>query len=180
MNSAPDGIVVLHDADCFCAGLGDAIAAVANGAAWAVPHTFVHRLTQEATASTLSGRPDMTVEQKPYPGIVGGGIVVARRETLLEAPLDPRFIGWGQEDQSFGFAMSCLFGEPRRGHADLIHLWHPHPPRMDRKRGSPENWALRERYDKARWNRAAMRELIEEGRHVDRNASQPAMRHHAA
>jgi hypothetical protein len=155
-------IVVVVDADVWCDGLHAAIVAVQDGAAWAHPHEFLHRLTHAATRNVLSGRPDDATEEPPYRGKIGGGIVVARRETLLEVPLDSRFVGWGQEDESWGWALTTLVGEPWCGTADLIHFWHPPQQRLDRKLGSMDGWRLKRRYAKARRDPVVKRRLIEE------------------
>jgi hypothetical protein len=168
-------IVIVADADVWCEGLPDAVAAVKAGATWAIPHRGVFRLTRESTEQLLAGREpwELELEQSAYLGTMGGGFVVARRETLLDVPLDPRFIGWGQEDESWGIALSCLAGRPWRGKVPLVHLWHPAPPRLTRRRGSVEGMNLRRRYGAAIGDPALMRALIEEAKDVARNAAQP-------
>jgi hypothetical protein len=164
---ADDGaIIVIADADVWCDGLGGAIDAVAEGAPWAIPHSHVHRLSPSATAAVLAGAPweDQPLDQRPYRGVEGGGIVVARRETLLEAPLDDRFCGWGQEDTAHALALTTLAGYPWRGEAPLVHLWHPAQQRESRQRGSADGWVLYKRYVSARRDTSRMRALIEEGR----------------
>lgn len=97
-------------------------------------------------------------------GVPAGGILVARREALLEAPLDSRFVGWGQEDMAIGIAMRALFGrpwEPRRP-TPLVHLWHPPQERLTRKWGSLEGRSLVRRYERARRDPDQMRRLLEE------------------
>lgn len=158
-------VVVLADADVFCQRMTDAVDALSM-VPWSIPHTPVHRLTAQATTQLLAGGQvaDLELEQRAYPGIPGGGLIVGRREALLDCPLDPRFVGWGQEDNSLSYALVTLHGQPWRGTAPLIHLWHPPQPRMDRKQGSPEGVALRKRYLRARWKPDLMRDLIAEGR----------------
>lgn len=160
-------IVIQADADIWCDGLERAVYAVICGQAdWAVPHQMVHRLSEEGTAVVLAGEPweAQPVAQRPYGGILGGGFVVARREALEAARLDPRFIGWGGEDEAQACALNALYGRPWRGTADLLHLWHPPQERLTRRRGSQESWQLRCRYFAARRDAVAMRELLEEGR----------------
>lgn len=99
-----------------------------------------------------------------HDGVKGGGIVVTRREVASNVPLDPRFEGWGQEDESWGLALRTLAGPPRKGIADLVHLHHPPPKRYSRSRGNPEGWELRVRYVQARNRPDQMHELIEEAR----------------
>ena len=90
-------IVTQCDADVWCDGLAAAIGAVEAGAAWALPHTLVHRLSEEGSAAVLADAPwqEQPLTQPPYKGIEGGGIVVASREVIHSIPLDVRFTGWG-------------------------------------------------------------------------------------
>lgn len=159
-------IVVLADADVWCDGLAAAISAVRDGAAWAIPHHDVFRLSEAGTAAYMAGANPLTVDlaQPPYPGMQGGGYVVARRETLLEVPLDPFFVGWGNEDWAHGFALHTLKGPAWRGTEPLIHLWHPPAPRLNRKHGSAENIGRWMRYRDARKDQDQMRALLEEAR----------------
>ena len=166
-------VIAVVDADVLI-DLEPAIRAVESGRPWAVPHTRVLRLSEDATERVLAGEDPkgQRLEQRPYVGVVGGGALVARREVLLDVPMDERFVGWGQEDESFGMALKTLYGRPWRGDQDLIHLWHPPQERMDRKRGSPEEYALRQRYSKSR-NPEAMRALVEEAKDFADAANQP-------
>ncbi len=163
-------IIVLSDADVWTDGLAGAVAAVCQGAAWAIPHREVHRLSEAGTEALLAGGDwsEMPLDEQPRQGVTGGGILVARRETLVDIPMDVRFIGWGQEDLSHGAALATLAGEPWRGSADLLHLWHPPQARLTRKHGSEHNWGLWRRYAAALNDPVSMRALIEEGQSVDR------------
>lgn len=159
--------VIIADADCWTDGLDEAVEVVEAGAPWAIPHRGVFRLTAEATARVLAGatldeRQD--VEQAPYLGWEGGGFIVARPETLLDVPPDPRFVGWGCEDECWALALNLLAGHRHRVKAPLFHLYHPPQRRMDRRKGSPANWSLLRRYTAARLDPEAMRNLIEESR----------------
>lgn len=166
-------VVIVADADCWTDGLPDAVAAVAGGHPWAIPHDFVYRLNEQAsTCYRRGGRSfradDLThddLAQSPYSGYLGGGFVVARRETLVDIPLDPLFVGWGQEDEAWAAALEVLAGRPWRGSCPLIHLWHPPQPRENRIFGSDEGWRRRRAYLKARGHadRARMRKLLREG-----------------
>jgi hypothetical protein len=176
---APQGsIVVVADADVWCNPCG-AIYAVANGAPWAVPHALVHRLTDAATYKFTHGeRLPLECEEEPYVGYEGGGVIVARREMLLDVPLDPRFVGWGAEDDCWGIALRHLAGDPWRGGEDLVHLWHPPQQRTSRTRGSAESSQLRLRYYRARQDPAQMRALIEEAK-AALSTAQPDRHDHA-
>lgn len=172
--AAEGEIVVVHDADVVC-DLGAAVRAVETGAPWAMPHRAVHRLSAEGTAAVYAGEPwrDQTFDQRPYMGVEGGGVVVARRETLLDVPLDPRFVGWGQEDESWGLALCTLAGRPWCGKEPLVHLYHPPQTRLTRSRGSSESWELRRRYFVARDKPDQMAQLVNEAQHALRSAQHP-------
>lgn len=160
-------IVVVADADVWTDGFQQAIEAVEDGAPWAIPHGKVRRLDRDATAVVLAGAEptqEMALAERSYPGVMGGAIVVARRDVLLDVPLDPRFVGWGQEDASWALALRCLAGKPWRGDATLWHLWHPPQERLSRARGSVEGWRLYRRYRQARYDRTAMRTLVKEAK----------------
>jgi hypothetical protein len=157
-------IVVVADADVWCDGLERAVYAIVCGSAWSMPHEKVYRLSREGTQAVFTGAPweDQPIAQRPYSGVWGGGIVVGRRDVLLEAPLDPRFRSWGQEDTSWALALDCLHGDGWRGNASLVHYWHPPQPRLDRQRGSQEGWELHKRYRRAGKDPGEMRALIRE------------------
>lgn len=169
-------IVVVADADVW-ADTTLAVEAVAAGAGWAMPHRFVHRLTATATEQVLAGGElGGDVEQKPYRGMAGGGIVVLRRCTALDVPLDPRFVGWGQEDKSWAAALSTFHGGPWRGSEPLWHLWHPPQARMSRTIGSRASEALWHRYRRAQHRPDAMRALLEEAHGCPHRAQQRSHR----
>lgn len=139
-----------------------------TGFKWAVPHRTVRRLDAEATARVQAGTwpsEGMRLDQPVYAGHAGGGIVVIRRETYDACPLDPRFAGWGHEDDAWATALRCLHGRPwRASRAPLWHLWHPAAPRRTRQFGAEESYALYRRYAAAAGKPARMAELVEEAR----------------
>jgi hypothetical protein len=156
-------VLVVADADVWTDGVGQALEAVAEGWEWAVPHGDVHRLDRDATEAVVAGGPfGGGLDEKPYPGHPGGGVVVLPRSIYEQCPLDPRFIGWGGEDDSWGTALRTMFGRPWRGEAPLWHLWHPPQPRMNRFVGSRESHNLAHRYRRAAHDPAAMRFLLSE------------------
>ncbi len=164
---ASDGPLAIADADVFPEDPAAITAAVAalSGHAWAVPHLYVHRLNEEASAAVIDGGPlpVRTFAEKPYHGFAGGGITITTKATYLQAPLDPRFTGWGQEDLSWSLALATLFGEPWRDtKVPLLHLWHPPQERQSRTVGSPDNLRLQKRYRAAHHRPDRMRALIEE------------------
>lgn len=163
MTRAAHGPVVIADADVWC-DVDEALAHVALGRAWAVPHERVLRLTETATTALMDGAPPGPLAERPYTGRAGGGLVVLTRAAYEACPIDPRFAGWGQEDEAWSLALRCLYGPPWRGTADLIHLWHEPQPRDNRAVGSAESAALLRRYSAAYRNRDAMTALLDEAR----------------
>jgi hypothetical protein len=153
VESSSADIVVVADADVWCDGISAAVDAIEGGAAWATPHLKVHRLTPEATEEILTGgelHDRVPLTEPAYIGRVGGGILAIRRDVYLDCPLDPRFIGWGQEDEAWNLALTALHGDVHQGVAPLYHLWHPSQPRQSRAIGSPRSAALLRRYKASR------------------------------
>ena len=160
-------VLVVADADVWVPGIGIklAVQAVEKGAPWAIPHGLVHRLDQHATFRLLGDLGtliDGPWEERPYLGRVGGGVVVLPRQTYLDIPLDPRFEGWGHEDDAWAAALTMLAGKPWRGEANLYHLWHPAQPRDSRLIGSERSLDLLRRYRRA--NKRTMEHLMVEAR----------------
>jgi hypothetical protein len=98
--------------------------------------------------------------QRAYRGVLGGGITVVNRNTYQDIPLDPGFIGWGQEDESWGIALRGLAGPGFNGREELWHLWHPPMERKTRGTGSPESKARRDFYIRHRKNRDVLWQLV--------------------
>lgn len=169
----PLDVVIVHDADVLVDArqLATAVHAVVSGAyRWAIPHQQVWRLNRAATGRLYDG--DLAVDdvtrrdcaERPYPGIVGGGVTVVARSVWDATPMDPRFVGWGGEDISWGYALATLHGRPWRSRAPLIHLWHEPAERRTRSRGSRENDELRARYARAATRPELMAPLAAEAR----------------
>lgn len=163
-------VVVIADADSVTSGVAQAVQAVQQGAPWAVPHLKVYRMNQEATQEIYKGTPPGSLtgkriwyDQDPYKGFEGGGVTVLRRDVYLDCPLDPAFVGWGQEDEAWAMALNGLYGTPWRGQAPLYHLWHEKPERMSRYAGSAASLARLDQYKEARIHNA-WTPLLEEAR----------------
>lgn len=155
-------VLVVADADVWCDGIDKAARAVTCGAPWAIPHGPVHRLASAATDAVLAGgHLGGDLDQPPYRGFEGGGMVVVRRELYDQAPMDRRFAGWGQEDEAWALALRMLAGPPWRGTALLWHLWHPPQQRASRRWGNSRSRSLYQRYRSAR-TPEQMRALISE------------------
>lgn len=166
---ASGDVLVVADADVWCDDVALAVAVVRAGSAWAVPHFRVLRWNKAATAQwfvtgEMPARARVWFDEQPYPGRTGGGIVVLRRDVLEAVPMDPRFAGWGHEDEAWGVALRCLYGRAWRGTADLWHLWHQPQPWQIRGIGSDESAALYRRYVALASDQHGMREQLDEAR----------------
>lgn len=150
-------ILVIADADCIPPGIGAAVGQVREGAPWAMPHYKVHRLSEGATQLVLDGiEPEelatnrKVYAQHPYIGYPGGGVTAIHRDVYESVPLDPRYRGWGQEDESWAMALQLLHGEPWRPESvPLWHLWHPPQQRLTRVTGSHASRELLGQYRRA-------------------------------
>lgn len=164
-------VLVIHDADVVTEGLPAAVRTVAAGAAWAVPHRGVHRLTEAATGRYMAGEAweDSGLEERSYLGFEGGGVTIIRRSVYMDCPLDQRFTGWGGEDDALGMALRTLHGPPARptGYVPLVHLWHQPQERATRSFGSLDGRELRKRYARAQGDKLTMRRLVEEAKAVE-------------
>lgn len=158
--------LVIHDADVHTNGLPEAVQRVQDGAPWAIGHRGVHRLTEASTAAYVAGAAleELALSERAYLGVECGGAFVIRREVYEDCGLDPRFTGFGGEDESLAFALRTLHGPPWRGKAPMVHLWHPPQERARRSWGSPEGRDLRKRYARALHHETAMRALVNEAR----------------
>jgi hypothetical protein len=178
-SAATTDILIISDVDVWTTptAIRAAITAIRDGWPWAIPYTTLHRLTQNATARTIAsphpttraGAATSDHEQRPYQGHTGGGITVIHRATLTKAPMDPRFLGWGHEDDSWAVALHRLTKRPWRGRHDALHLWHPPQARATRETGSPASVALAAQYTAAgvqhrRGNRDPLQDLLSEAR----------------
>jgi hypothetical protein len=170
---ADDDALVIADADVWADpdAIIAAVHAVESGSvAWAMPHRLVHRLNADATAAALVGLDYPTAaatfgyDRQPYVGTVGGGITVLVAAAYRTCPLDPRFVGWGQEDESWGEALRTIHGHRHRGMADLWHLWHEPMPRMTTGIGNQHGMYVRDQYRRCNGDPARMRRLIDSGR----------------
>jgi hypothetical protein len=168
---ADGDVLVLADADVFGPGFSWAVDHVSRGThAWAMPHQRVHRLTLQASSELYAGGQlpnpgDRHRVHESYTGHPGGGAVVIPRASYQRFPMDPRFVGWGSEDDAAGMAWDVLLGPPwRPDQAPLWHLWHPPQPRIHRAWGSEASRDLCKRYKAAqlRHSKERMSSLVAE------------------
>lgn len=162
-------VVVMADADVWCPGVGAAVDAVGSGRVeWAVPHDMLHRLDETSTAAVLAGaEPDtgMGLECPPYRASRGGGMLVMSRRAALTCRMDPRFVGWGGEDDAQGHALGTMCGPCLQVREPLWHLWHAKQPKDLRASTRHPSTVLLGRYRRAAGDRSAMAALLAE---VDR------------
>lgn len=166
------GTLVVADADVWSDDLATFVRPVLSGERrWAQPHSKVFRFNEGGTDLIVNGEDPTTtalrrgtLDQTPHPAMKAGGLVVIDRQLYEDCPLDPRFLGWGGEDDAWGFALTTMGGKRLLGNGLLWHLWHPPQLRLNRKVGSRTNDFLRERYQSTGGDVEAMRALIEEGR----------------
>lgn len=167
-------LLIVADSDVWCVQLPEFVARVADGTLeWATPHSRVFRLNRLGADHLLDGTLDLGSHPpkrwltQSHQAMLGGGLVVVPRALYERCPLDPRFVGWGGEDESFGRAL-CTFTSRRsarlHGANVLWHLHHAPQQRLNRKVGNEANAALGERYRLAAGDVAATAALIEEGR----------------
>ncbi len=160
-------VLVIADADSWVDGdyLEAAVEAVQGGAPWAVPHRKVLRYTKGTTATILAGAvPTRYGIERRHEACEGGGIVVVSADVYdAIGGIDPRFVGWGGEDEAFGLTLRCLYGGPVQISGTLHHLWHEHAVGVARHRPpDPTSAALLERYRAAVNDPERMRTLITE------------------
>lgn len=115
-------------------------------------------LTEAETASYLA---DGSLPGRSGADLTGGCFVMTPEAWFAAGGMDPRFEGWGGEDDAFRIAAETLLG-PRVHHPGVMpHLWHPFAGRF----GSDEhgaNLALLKRYVQASGNPVKMFCLINE------------------
>lgn len=175
LSRASGDLLVIADADVWSDHLRDAVDAVESGdAEWAAPHRRVRRLTQTGTGQFVRGERENALTSEEHQAVVGGGIVVLSRDLYERCPLDPRFVGWGGEDQAWGYALRTFGGVPWLGRQPLWHLWHPPQERMTRKVGNVANDQLRGRYAGAKLSKRRMSILLGEARcHFNASSTRP-------
>jgi len=153
-------VVVISDGDVWSGFVEQAVDMLTE-VPYAVPFRDVRRLSPEATGHALTtGDLGGKLQQQAYRGVDGGGLIAITRENYDRVPLDPRFVGWGQEDESWGMALLALLGKGWRGSESLFHLWHPPQQRQNRAVGSEASRSLRNQYLRARRDIPMMEGLI--------------------
>ena len=172
VREATGDVLILLDADTWCdvPTIRRAVEIAATGRL-VQPASKAHRLGQEVTDELLASDPacewpmirPLQVEQTVRP--VGFLHVLSREVWDTVNGYDPRFRGWGGEDNVFLYAVETLVGPVVRLNGAIYSLWHPRP-RMDGRRvwtgQTQRNSDMILRYAKARGNEPRMRELVGE------------------
>lgn len=196
-------VIVLLDADTWSPRLDDAVAQVRRyvddvccgnvmyAYPWVQPHTQILRLSRSQTVNYMFGSlveysdeggitPEYltALESMPYRQFAGGVPTVITKHLYELCPQDPRFNGWGAEDNAWGYALQTLHCQMYRLAGDAVHLWHePDPVRAQRQAGVPRDklqgadWSHHElfmRYHEANGKPEVMRALVAE--HIGVNA----------
>jgi hypothetical protein len=166
--AAPDGVIVFADADTLPESreVVEAAITAARFGACAAAHDWREDLSEGETADVLATNATNPVIRRqglrPMVGLYfGGGVfAVARERFLAMGGYDPRFVGYGAEDTTFGLAWETVYPQSLvaiPGHA--FHLWHP---RVGRE-VNPGNVALLARYQAVAGDATALRALRAEG-----------------
>jgi glycosyltransferase involved in cell wall biosynthesis len=153
-------------------------------AVWVRPAATVLRLSEETTWGLIEqpadiDTPDFLVSQcDAITQTVGLAFVVSADHFADLGGMDPRFRGWGWEDNAFNDAMRCLHGREVVFDRPLVHLWHPRPKDQNGRRvwanQGERNATLGTRYKRARRDPAAMRKLVTEYRRLSKIRRRPS------
>lgn len=167
-NSTAD-VVVLCDADTL--PMPDALASAIKGASESavlhLPYTQYVGLTEKhakAVTSNKTGVDDMEWLETADHSI--GGVWVIQPKAWWNAEgMDPKFTGWGWEDNAFYFASNTLNGDTVRHTGNIYHLWHTRAPNLIH---TPQYRLNKQRYNRYRYvarnGPAKLREFIRSGR----------------
>lgn len=156
--------IIVTDGDVWCENMATFIDdTMRHENQWGIPHRSIDRLDASSTSRVLNGGAWGGNLAKPsYRSVPGGGTVMLRREMYNQVPMDPRFVGWGYEDECWGLALMTMFGEPYRGSDPMWHLWHPPAPPKTGRVSSAESRELRQRYHQAAYKTKLMSQLLAE------------------
>lgn len=156
--------LVVTDGDVWSESAPSEASRVDEEGGWAVPFSTVRRLMAPDSQAVIDGGPlGGKLVKSPFKAVPGGGMVILKRELYEAAPLDPRFVGWGHEDEAWGMLLISAGGRPRMSNTPLWHLWHP-PQNKDRGPERVASQQLRARYARARRDAKAMMALAAEAR----------------
>jgi predicted glycosyltransferase involved in capsule biosynthesis len=169
-SAATGDVLVFVDADTWTPRdqMQEAIDYVFRTEAWALPYDTYFSLTEEATEDFYSGQFQLEFEyafptrENPDPA-VAGAVAVSRLAFETVHGYDDRYIGWGEEDRAFVYALETLAPQGVRICGAVYHLWHPAPE--EARFGQPffnHNRSLCNRYRSALGNPQEMGALVAE------------------
>jgi hypothetical protein len=156
--------LIITDGDVWCENFPTWIDDVmCSEQQWGIPHKTIDRLDATSTSKVLNGGPwGGTYAKPPYKSVAGGGTVMLRREMYEQVPLDPRFVGWGYEDECWGLGLMTMFGEPLKGTDPMWHLWHPPAVPKTGRVMNTDKRRLRQRYHSSAYRTKLMSQLLAE------------------
>lgn len=126
---------------------------ILNGASWVIPYAEnrYYNVTADETALIWASPFESTIpeltdsSQWDHKITSWAGLLLVTREAFdLVGGYDPRFVGWGYEDNAFRAALDHRVGPHARVDSYALHLWHPAPE--DQCFGQPHINANRELY----------------------------------
>jgi hypothetical protein len=172
-SQASGDVLILADGDCYTAP--DQIrklAADAHHGVWGWPWDALIR-TGHPHASSITARTDTDLRvrdgDRKHGGTAGGIVIMPAAYWDHVGGLDPRFVGWGGEDNALIASVAVFYGPPVRIPGPMFHLWHPVSPDrwspVDPARLEQPNWKLWARYRDA-VTPAEMLALIDERRGI--------------
>ncbi len=167
-------LLLLADADgADDPGVIEAALGLVKSGNWVIAYSAVdgyQSLTEDATRRLLARSPEVPLNLRPEDvqqrcHSYSGAICLSRYAYWSIGGFDPRFQGFGYEDNAFQHALDTLWGHHVRVEGAHLHLHHPHveSDRFEQPFIS-DNRALSDRYAAADGDRAAMAALVAEHR----------------
>jgi predicted glycosyltransferase involved in capsule biosynthesis len=174
VKQAKSKYIVLADADVVPVDyeyLHVAIDMLESGVNWVLPYDYYYNLNQQTTDLVLNESPNSIIDDDPTKDMCEfwriqswAGLIVMRKQDFIQTGgYDPRFKGWGYEDNAFAIKNDALIGAYSRIEYPCIHLWHPVSEGSGfTNENIEENRALYKRYESASRNRAKVQGIVNE------------------
>lgn len=128
----PWEVAVIADADTWVppAHLAEAVTTARRTGRLTAAFTAVIELDRPCTKAVLDGHVELTtlgVNRVRTAPLETQSSMLAIPRPLWDTigGFDPRFVGWGGEDNAFWKAATLLGGQPHRIDGPAFHLWHP-------------------------------------------------------
>lgn len=171
LRGATGQYLIFADADVMTPGAPVAVQALRDGWPWARSHDLVVRLNSQTTEELIHNSPAVSWSAKtfaesplcwedwPYEQRAAGAGVAVQRDVYENVPHDPRFLGWGCEDEAWGIALQVMYGQEAKVRGmPCIHLWHPPQPK-ELRNGALKSQVLLAQYRAARHQPEAQMEM---------------------